>query len=294
MSWGKSRFGYVYIRDYQDAVHTHNKITPLKTGKNKGTRPLGDRKKVHITIREERAAENAKHNLGPDIVVRLYSSDIVTYKPNGEILVGNGGWISSITHALLSAVLSVRVFTHQNATWIKCTMGDMPLPHRAEAPAIFRRDADGALSLMNPVYPTVYRIKRKEAAEARKKSAPFRKYLSGLIKSLDGDLPQEDAAWVRLPNVNTIIGFKPYHEYIQVAESDDTEKWYELATWMCQLSKVGRYDYELRKYVQRVNLQRTLRSFDEWVVAAYKDTVFVQEEVKTGKLVVDKWRRLAV
>lgn len=286
MSWIKSRFGYVYIKDYAAAVRDHAGVVPLKTGKNKGTRPLGDRKKVHITIREERAAENAKHNLGPDIVVRLYSSDIVTYKPNGEIHVTNGGWISSTTHDLLTAVLGVRVFTHQNAAWIKCTMGDMPLPHRAEAPAIFRRDADGALSLMNPVYPTVYRIKRKEAAEVRKKSAPFRKYLSGLIKSLDGDL---------LPNVNIIIGFKTSHmlEYIQVAESDDTEKWYELATRLCQVSKVGRYDYELRTYVQRVNLQLALRSFDEWVMAAYKDTVFVQEEVKTGKLVIDRWRQLA-
>ena len=287
MSWGKSRFGYVYIRDYQDAVHTHNKITPLKIGKNKCTRPLGDRKKVHITIREERAAENAKHNLGPDIVVRLYNSDIVTYKPDGEILVTNGGWLTASTHDLLTAVLGVPVFTHQNATWIKCTMGDMPLPHRAEAPAIFRRDADGALSLMNPIYPTVYRIKRKEAAEVRKKSAPFRKYLSGLIKSLDGDL---------LPAGTFSIWLKTsFHlpEYIQVAESDDTEQWYELATRLCQLSTVGRYDYELRTYVQRVNLQLALRSFDEWVMSAYKDTVFVQEEVKTGKLVIDMWRQLA-
>ncbi len=63
------------ILSYEQAVTKHDSIKPIR-GRSTGIRPLGHRSNDNLTIRR-------LHD--DSIVVRMYSTDIITYRPDGTI-----------------------------------------------------------------------------------------------------------------------------------------------------------------------------------------------------------------
>jgi hypothetical protein len=63
------------ILSYQQAVQQHDSIVPIR-GRSTDTRPVAQRRNGNFTIR--RLADGS-------VVIRLYSTDIVVYRPNGTI-----------------------------------------------------------------------------------------------------------------------------------------------------------------------------------------------------------------
>jgi hypothetical protein len=82
------------LENYDQAAKWEALVKPIRGDKN-NTKPLGDRKKKHINIRRE----------GDDILVRLYRTDVVTYKPDGTIILNPGGYSTQSTVKLMYAVL---------------------------------------------------------------------------------------------------------------------------------------------------------------------------------------------
>lgn len=82
------------LTNYKEASEWEALVKPIRSDKN-NIKPLGKRSKKHINIRRE----------GDDILVRLYQTDVVTYKPDGTIILDAGGWSTQSTVKLMYAVL---------------------------------------------------------------------------------------------------------------------------------------------------------------------------------------------
>ena len=107
------------IRNYEDAMARYKEIDPIKWGKNKGVRPvfasrnLGykelrlERRKTHMNIQVE----------GYDVVVKLYHTNILTFKPDNSIVINFDGWATQSSVRFVSAVLGVNVFLATGNIW---------------------------------------------------------------------------------------------------------------------------------------------------------------------------------
>jgi hypothetical protein len=85
--------------DYATALEIYNARKPYIKGKNKGERPLGKNRK-HDRSRIELDKEG-------NIVVKHWQTNIITYKPNGDIVLTCGGWSSISTAQIMQELLGV-------------------------------------------------------------------------------------------------------------------------------------------------------------------------------------------
>ena len=85
--------------DYATALNIYNARKPYIKGKYKGERPLGKNRK-HDRSRIELDKEG-------NIVVKHWQTNIITYKPNGDIVLTCGGWSSISTAQIMQELLGV-------------------------------------------------------------------------------------------------------------------------------------------------------------------------------------------
>jgi len=284
MSWGsRTRFGVNTIINYADAVALHDKIKPMQSGAHKGLKPVGDRRKPQNQIRR---GENG------DIILKMYVTDVVTFEPDGKILISNGGWASKSTHDYISEILGVSVTTSDRQTWIKTTEGYLPLrPHTKETRDmhtgaqkvhdIFIREGNWLLAAVNPNYPVVYRVNKTQAALVRKPYAEFRRYMHGMVKLRDYE------SWS-----NTTVAVPTWGEICAAIDTGEPEAW---ASGVIAISRHC-IDYGWEQSVgprKSINLKKMDKFLDKLIYGANKELVFVKEEIRTGQLITDKWWSVA-
>ena len=85
--------------DYATALKIYNARKPYIKGKYKGERPLGKNRK-HDRSRVELDKEG-------NIVVKHWQTNIIAYKPNGDIVLTCGGWSSISTAQIMQELLGV-------------------------------------------------------------------------------------------------------------------------------------------------------------------------------------------
>jgi len=85
--------------DYATALKIYNARKPYIKGKYKGERPLGNNRR-HDRSRIELDKEG-------NIVVKHWQTNIITYKPNGDIVLTCGGWSSISTAQIMQELLGV-------------------------------------------------------------------------------------------------------------------------------------------------------------------------------------------
>jgi len=85
--------------DYATALNIYNARKPYIKGKYKGERPLGKNRK-HDRSRIELDKEG-------NIRVNHWQTDIIVYKPNGDIALNCGGWSSISTAQIMQELLGV-------------------------------------------------------------------------------------------------------------------------------------------------------------------------------------------
>lgn len=283
MSWGsRTRFGIFTVVNYAAAVALHDKIKPMQSGAHKGLKPAGDRRKPQNQIRK---GENG------DVIFRMYNTDVVTFEPDGQILVSNGGWVSKSTHDYISEILGVSVTTSDRQTWIKTTEGYLPLRRQStetrdmhtgaqKVHDIFIREGNWLLAAVNPNYPVVYRVIKTQAALVRKQYAEFRRYMHGMVKLRDCEAWSKDATAalgrdIRLSKIDT----------------GEPEEWGNAVMSM----SLSCLDYIWKQSVAStvINLKKMDKLLDTLIYEDNKELVFVKEEIRTGQLITDKWRSVA-
>jgi len=213
MAWGNSltsyrTWGFPTITDYDHAARREAETKPIRGDAN-GTKPLGDRKKKYVNIRTDAPDPNTKN---PDIVCRMGNTDIVRYKPNGDVVVNIGGWASATINDFLWHLLGLPARTYDNKTWVKCfykalpnetaVSGEYVLPNNRDV--TFRKDEVARVWLSCDVAPAMtHKVIREKSNLVRKSYPAFTQYLRNMVKLRTET--KETKHWTGEINVERVI-----------------------------------------------------------------------------------------
>lgn len=170
----RASFNIECIRDYARACESEARIKPIR-----GTtlKPLGPRRHKEMQILKQP---------NEDIVCRLYQTDVVTYKPNGDIVVQVGGWASPTTTAFMMNVLGNHFWQFDNQVWVRARTEeqgeDKSFPLLTQGDNVFRRIRSGDLLLTNPQSCKTHKINREGANNVRKRYESFRNYIDRMFR----------------------------------------------------------------------------------------------------------------
>lgn len=177
MSFGQNHasFSIECIRDYAQACAREAGIKPIR-----GTtlKPLGPRRHKEMQI--------VKYENNQEVAARLYQTDVVTYKPNGDIVVQVGGWASPTTTAFMMNVVGNHFWQFDNQVWVGARTEeqgeDKPFPLLTQGDNVFRRSRSGDLLLTNPQSCKTHKINREGANNVRKRYKSFRDYIDRMFR----------------------------------------------------------------------------------------------------------------
>jgi hypothetical protein len=96
---------------YNSALAKYNSIAPIRGRRDQNTRPLARRGNDNLTIRQDPDSK--------DIIVRLYSTDIIRYSSEGDghnNLIELDPYASVLTNRIVTSILGPHVFTHWSDT----------------------------------------------------------------------------------------------------------------------------------------------------------------------------------
>ncbi len=164
------------IHNYAEACEREAGIKPIR-----GTdiKPLGPRRHKQMQI-----VKNADWS----IACRLYSTDVVTYKPDGNIVVQIEGYASPTTIAFMSNVLFATFLQFDNQVWWHEGGGaNREFPLLTHGDNIFRRTGSGDLVLINQHTCKVHKINRQGANNVRNRYQSFRGYIDRTVRLRAGD-----------------------------------------------------------------------------------------------------------
>ena len=165
------------LHNYARAVKYEAKVKPIR-GRAVECKPVGKRNITHATIR----------NANDDIVVRIYQTDIVRYKPDGTIIINQGGHASNTTRAYLSALLHEWFGSHQGeTTWFDRPNAKTYILHdRADNIFVPDPDQPSRLVFTNPKPQTIRKKDRGALKAVRARYAPFIRYMKNIQKLQGG------------------------------------------------------------------------------------------------------------
>ena len=262
MSFSLDTSNAKYLQDYAAALRHHDDIKPVR---NSNTRPIAERRKQHFNIR--------KH--GESIIVRLHSTDIITYTPDNRVTLNVGGYNTISTRAAIAAVAGVTM-DGNSPLWVQdydhkyCLYKDN-----------MQLEVQGyrTLKIIDPIQSVIHTLNKKVMNALRKDYAPFINYLKGFIKLVgeDGftDEMLKDVAW----------GMQPYR-VLELAEGTHEQR-HEVSLAIIKEARngirYGRYGNPL------VRLKDALTCFDKHLIRAHKDTVLTRSTVTDGRMVKDRY-----
>lgn len=266
MHFGMRSDRFPLLLDYAAALRKCDEIKPLR-GKSAGTKPLAERRRTQLNIRK---VERLHGQI--DIVVRLYGTDIITYKPDGQIIVDQGGYGTSTTHETIARVLGTTIYQKHGVSWVDTKNGTYILRRRGAN--VFERSgvSEGcgyaaSLLYVNPEYPVSHKLKIKDYNQIKKQYAAFTKYAVGLAKMCDEDAMRL-VGWNDLPHVG---------EATRLMRSESSEENYD--AFLIVYATRDRYLNDLPKAIKK--------SIENLIKVQHKDELFEAIIVQTGRVVKD-------
>lgn len=297
--WNRTDVYSTKIKTYEEALAHEASVKPIR---GKTIKPLHRRRDTHLTIRKQ-AGFNFE---GEEVVIKMYETDIVKYRPNGDIYVNIDGWASQTTCQVLTDILGADFHKYNNRMWVRCDIPESYTPHAlpidAHAPNVFRVNMSNTLEFQNYKYPVVHTLSRQAANIVRKQYKSFRQYLTNNFKLRSDNgvtctFGVEEFAHAfevddvygmpRLPNVQVVgkkwTSPKAIAHYMALITNDGlghkTEDFYKAV-----LTTVGGNRHA-------VTLKRLLKVLDDCILYHHRDTVFVEKQVTTGAWAKDNYLR---
>jgi len=249
---------------YEQAVAKEAEIKPLSKGNNKGDKPLAERARHWLTIRRH----------GENVVVRLHNTDVITYRPNGEIVIEQGGWNSATTHETVARILGTHIQQRHNIGWIYTSNGCFPLRKRGEN--VFLREDNGGLYFVNPEYPVIHKLNLKVYNQVKRRYADFYEYAVNMTK-LTNDMS---------------FDYKQYKHLWNNEVGSDLTRHKKVAAWMLSedyedKSKALVYVYHFADRMCSDPFVAVYNSITDSIKRAHKHEIFEAIEVRDGRLVKD-------
>lgn len=296
MSWHYATRDVPFLKDYATAVTYESNVKPIR-GRSPEVKPLGSRKKYCYNIKK---VDDGKG--GVDIHIRYDTEPMIIFRSDGYIVVRGFANYAS-THGVQGKILGANLCQHDYGPWISRVLapcdpdGDMlgafPLRAREKGDKeenLFRREADGRLRYVNPLYPTQHVVKRKEMSAVRKKYPDFRKFGQAMIKVQGEGTPITEAFMAAMwgssnqPSNNVYQrGLRIHYPYgrtpedtLELIESGDSAKWADAATYLCWVNYKWHATWDLGVF--KGVLARTL-------MTTHADEVFEKKVITTGKWV---------
>lgn len=265
--WGSMRSDrFPRLFNYEQALRKESEIVPYSKGKYKGNKPLAERRRSGLTIRK----------VGDDVIVRLYSTDIIKYRPDGEIIVNQGGWSTSTTHEVIARILGTTIYQRHYDNWIACKDGTFIL--RKKGDNIFKRSSPyGSLEYQNPEYPAVTKLKRREYNDTRKKYKKFETYLFGTLRLRGHEPPSEEEALSAFNGQYEPMMLDGLMELINCEES-----WYQAS--LVILRRCSPMGWLADKTIKEARVRREMKDI---ICTHHRDELFYAELVTTGRVVRD-------
>lgn len=279
MAFGYPNYGSPRLYDYQEAKQKWESIKPIR-GRTEDVRPLGLRRNTHIQIWKD----------GEDYKCRLYQSDCVVFKPNGDIEVNTDGWTTTTTASFISEVLGVGTFIHNYAMWVRLD-GVTPTQLCGGGISVLRRVGED-LVLMNPTKRYAHKVKRKEANNVRGKYKDFRTYLKGILKLRDRGVfnmseyeevfgrDADDRLQVPHDLDKKYADLNEVHaKFLSLIDTPESEQRAE-AFYMASLMIAKTYGvWQYRDDSYQISEVQALRGLDDVLFRIYRDTIFEQYEL---------------
>lgn len=171
--WRKANLEISPIRDYAQAVEREASITAIRGSDN--IKPLGKRRNHGIRINRK---------VDGSIACILYATEVVTFKPDGDIVVRIDGWASQSSAHVISDILGSDFYLFDKKMWCMATHDNpeslmhFPIPTHGET--TFRRtggDHSYRLRIVNPIRLKVHRVNRKASNNVSHRYADFMAYV---------------------------------------------------------------------------------------------------------------------
>jgi len=245
-----------YLPNYAAAVAHHDSIKPIR---GSDCRPMAERTKKHFDIRKENG----------NILVRLHSTDIVTYTPDNRVTLNMGRWTTRSTRAAIYAATAV--WTHGGTpVWIQ----------RGSTHHVFKNGCQFDMSeyrspkIIDPIYPVIHTLNRKALNSIRKDYTPFITHLKGFIK-----LVGEDGFTEEMVNDEPWKMFFRPNELLELARGTHVQM-HEAARFIIK---------KTRSYNKGVELKRALDFFNKRLIVVHADEVLTRSTVTDGRKFKDRY-----
>lgn len=186
--------GYQTVRkvptlfDYDHAHRWWNNTKPIR-GRDNDLRPLAERRYADCyNIRKN------PHNDAIECV--LYQTPVVTFMPDGEIHIRNGGWATTSTHMFINEILrgGMRDIRGMGGRTGGVLSSGQSFTLGRDEVLRLKRDENTRLYMVNEQTHYDYRVNRKKANNVRSRYTEFRTYLNGFlslrsqaVQSTDGE-----------------------------------------------------------------------------------------------------------
>ena len=157
------------IHDYATALKLHDNIKPLR-GRSPEIKPLGNRRDADTYhIRKD----------GDAIELVLYKTPVITFMPDGEVVLFVDSYNTVSTHQFLSHVLGISASGVRRTTVLTINNSKYTLADKDKLR--LRRDVSGNWQVLNAMQQWAWRLDRKAVTNVRSKYAEFYKYLKGFV-----------------------------------------------------------------------------------------------------------------
>ena len=167
--------GYATIRrvpkvgTYEQALKIYDSIKPMR-GRLPEIRPFGERRDVDTySIR--------KH--GDAIELVLYKTPVITFMPDGEVVIFIDGYNSVSTHQFIGWVLNISANGARRTTVL--TISEQKYTLADKEKLRLRQNEGGNWHVINPTTQWSWKLNRKEVTNVRTRYGEFYKYLKGFV-----------------------------------------------------------------------------------------------------------------
>jgi hypothetical protein len=159
------------VQTYALAKNLHDSIVPIR-GRDPEIRPLGNR----------RDADSYWVKMdGDDVVFMLYKSPVITYKPDGGVVLTPDQYSTVSTHQFFNRVLGVGANASRNTSVI--TLGDKRFTVRGKDKLTLKLDSKSGnwYCVEGAKTQFAWHLDRREATNVRSRFKEFRTYFKGMV-----------------------------------------------------------------------------------------------------------------
>jgi len=287
---------------YADLETKYNAIAPLRSGRERGKKPLGNRRYKYCQIH--------KHDETGAFTLELHNSPVITWFPNDIVHFSMCGWDTTSTRQFMAALTPYDVLHDRGISYL-CIGAKATYPFE-NAQTVLEVDINTD-TVLNPTQEFSYAVDRKKMKEVKQRYADFREYLANMGKILTAIKESEVEAVGGNDRIKKLVIPAPQHvryygmnkakdelaQFLttvrEAQEKQDLEAYYRLFV------QVGvsclYYHYLLKAYIRAwredsVEIgEPMLYFFDEVLKHNHKEEIFIKKEVPIGKKVSNENRK---